>query len=49
MRGREPWAAALTAAAAALVGTPFVPVGVPVLVAAAVAVAYGLTPRRAAA
>jgi predicted branched-subunit amino acid permease len=49
MRGREPWAAALTAAAAALVVTPFVPVGVPVLVAAAVAVAYGLTPRRAAA
>jgi branched chain amino acid efflux pump len=49
MRGREPWAAALTAAAAALVVTPFVPVGVPVLVAAAVAVAYGLASRRAVA
>jgi predicted branched-subunit amino acid permease len=49
MRGREPWAAALTAAAAALLVTPFVPVGVPVLVAAAVAIAYGLTWRRAVA
>jgi predicted branched-subunit amino acid permease len=46
MRGREPWMAALFAAAAALVVTPFTPVGVPVLVAAAVAVLYGLSTRK---
>jgi predicted branched-subunit amino acid permease len=42
MRGREPWTVALGAAAVALVVTPFVPAGVPVLTAAAVAVALGL-------
>jgi predicted branched-subunit amino acid permease len=43
MRGRQPWTAAITAAAAALVVTPFAPVGVPVLVAAGVAVLYGMS------
>jgi hypothetical protein len=40
---------ALTAAAVALVLTPFMPIGVPVLAAAAVALLYGglTTPERA--
>lgn len=42
LRGREPWAIALSAALVAVVITPFVPSGVPVLAAAAVAVAFGL-------
>jgi predicted branched-subunit amino acid permease len=45
MRGREPWAVALTAAAIAVAITPFVPAGVPILAAAAVAVVYGATTR----
>jgi branched chain amino acid efflux pump len=47
MRGRQTWSVAIIAATAALVVTPFAPVGVPVLVAAAVAVVYGMSsPRR---
>lgn len=46
LTGREPWAVALVAAALALVAAPFVPAGVPVLVAAAVAVAAGLRGAR---
>jgi predicted branched-subunit amino acid permease len=42
MRGREPWAFALVAAAVAVATTPVLPAGVPVLLAAAVAVAAGL-------
>ena len=42
MRGREPWAIALGAAAVALVAAPYVPAGVPVLLAAAVAMLAGL-------
>jgi predicted branched-subunit amino acid permease len=42
LRAREPWAVALGAAAVAVAVTPFVPVGVPVLVAALAAVAVGL-------
>ncbi|HZD97197.1 MAG TPA: AzlC family ABC transporter permease [Micromonosporaceae bacterium] len=42
MRGREPWAIALGAAAVALVAAPFVPAGVPVLLAAVVAIVAGL-------
>ena len=42
MRGREPWAIALGAAAVALVAAPYVPAGVPVLLAAAVAILAGL-------
>jgi predicted branched-subunit amino acid permease len=41
MRGRSAWAVALTAAVVAVAATPFVPTGVPVLLAAAVAVAAG--------
>ena len=47
MRTPEPWIVALLAAAVALVAVPFVPIGVPVLLAALVAVAFGLK-RRAA-
>ena len=42
MRGREPWAVALIAAAVAVVAVPYVPTGVPVLLAAAVAVVAGM-------
>jgi branched chain amino acid efflux pump len=42
MRSREPWVVALIAAAVALVSVPFVPVGVPVLFAAVVAIALGV-------
>jgi predicted branched-subunit amino acid permease len=42
MRGGEPWTVALVAAAVATVSVPFVPAGVPVLLAAAVAVLFGL-------
>jgi predicted branched-subunit amino acid permease len=41
MRGRGAWVVALAAAAIAVAATPFVPTGVPVLLAAAVAVAAG--------
>jgi predicted branched-subunit amino acid permease len=44
MRGREPWLVALLAAGVALAVVPFVPVGVPVLFAAVVAIALGLRP-----
>jgi predicted branched-subunit amino acid permease len=46
MEGREQWVVAITAAAVALVSVPFVPQGVPVLLAAAVGVAFGLWPGR---
>lgn len=49
LRGREPWAVALAAAVVAVAVTPMVPAGVPVLVAAAVAVLAGVWPRRGAA
>jgi predicted branched-subunit amino acid permease len=42
LRGREPWAVALAAALVAVVATPLTPAGVPVLVAALVAVAAGV-------
>jgi predicted branched-subunit amino acid permease len=42
MRGREPWAVALVAALVALVAVPFLPAGVPVLLAAAAAAALVL-------
>ena len=45
MRSREPWVVAATAAAVALASVPFVPTGVPVLLAAAVAVAFGVGRR----
>jgi predicted branched-subunit amino acid permease len=45
MRGREPWAIALSAAAVAVAVTPFVPAGVPVLAAAAIAIAFGVPHR----
>jgi predicted branched-subunit amino acid permease len=41
MRTREPWVIALAAAGVALAVVPFVPVGVPVLFAALVAIALG--------
>lgn len=49
LTGREPWAVALVAAALALASAPFVPAGVPVLVAAAVALVVGLRDRGASA
>jgi predicted branched-subunit amino acid permease len=45
LRSREPWMVALVAAAVALVSVPFVPTGVPVLLAGAVAVIAGVRPR----
>jgi predicted branched-subunit amino acid permease len=42
MRSREPWLVALVAAAVALVSVPYLPVGVPVLFAAVVAIALGV-------
>jgi predicted branched-subunit amino acid permease len=42
MHGREPWTVALVAAGVALVSVPLVPAGVPVLLAAAVAVVFGV-------
>jgi predicted branched-subunit amino acid permease len=47
LRSREPWVVALVAAAVALVSVPFVPAGVPVLFAAAVAVVAGVRPSSA--
>jgi predicted branched-subunit amino acid permease len=46
LRAREPQAVALAAAIAALVVVPFTPAGVPVLVAACVAVAVGVSSHR---
>lgn len=45
MRSREPWAVALGAATVALLATPYLPAGVPVLLAAGVAIAAGLLVR----
>jgi predicted branched-subunit amino acid permease len=47
MRSREPWAVALVAALVALVAVPFLPAGVPVLLAAAAAAALVLLARPA--
>lgn len=47
LRSREPWVVAMVAAAVALVSVPFVPTGVPVLLAAAVAVVAGVRPTHA--
>lgn len=47
MRSREPWIIALAAAVVALVSFPFVPLGVPVLLAAMVAAGLGLGLRPA--
>ena len=44
LRGREPWAVALAAAAIALLAVPVVPVGAPVLLAALVAIVAGVRP-----
>jgi predicted branched-subunit amino acid permease len=46
LRTRGTWVVALTAAVVALAVTPFVPTGVPVLVAALVAVVAGVSRRR---
>ena len=46
MRGREAWTVAVVAAAVALVSTPLVPSGVPVLLAGLVALAAGLRGSR---
>lgn len=46
LRGREPWAVACAAALVAVVAVPLVPPGVPVLVAALVAVAAAYLPAR---
>jgi predicted branched-subunit amino acid permease len=46
LKDREPQAIALLAAAAALLSVPLVPAGTPVLVAAVVAMAAALVPRR---
>ncbi|MEO5833205.1 MAG: AzlC family ABC transporter permease [Nakamurella sp.] len=46
LRGREPWAVAGAAAIVAVVAVPLVPPGVPVLVAALVAVAAAYLPGR---
>jgi predicted branched-subunit amino acid permease len=46
LRSRQPWAVALAAAGVALLSVSFVPAGVPVLLAALVAVAAGLRPPR---
>ncbi len=45
LRGREAWAVALAAALVALITVPFVPIGIPVLIAALVGVVVGLWPR----
>lgn len=47
LTGREPWTVALMAAGLALAAAPLVPAGVPVLIAAAVALVAGLRPRPA--
>jgi predicted branched-subunit amino acid permease len=44
MEGHEQWVVAIAASAVALASVPFVPQGVPVLLAAAVGVAFGLRP-----
>ena len=41
MRGRRPWTIALTAALVAVASVPFVPAGVPILMAALVTIALG--------
>jgi predicted branched-subunit amino acid permease len=46
LRGREPWAVAAAAALVAVLAVPLVPAGVPVLVAALVAVAAAYLPGR---
>jgi predicted branched-subunit amino acid permease len=46
LRSREPRLVAVVAAVVALASVPFVPTGVPVLLAAAVAVVFGLAPVR---
>jgi predicted branched-subunit amino acid permease len=46
MRTREPWLIALVAAVVALAAVPFVPAGVPVLLAGAAASVVALRPRR---
>ncbi|MTD13931.1 branched-chain amino acid ABC transporter permease [Nakamurella sp. YIM 132087] len=46
LRDRETWAIALAAAGLAVLSVPFVPPGVPVLVAAAFGIAVGAWPRR---
>jgi predicted branched-subunit amino acid permease len=48
MNSRQPWVIALTAAAVALVAVPFVPAGVPVLLAAATAALLVLRARTTA-
>ncbi len=45
MRSLEPWVVALTAATVALAAEPYVPAGVPVLLAALVAIVVGLARR----
>jgi predicted branched-subunit amino acid permease len=46
LRGRQPWAIAAAAAVIAVLATPLVPPGVPVLIAAAFGIAVALWPRR---
>ena len=49
LRGREPWAIALVAALLAVLTTPLLPPGIPVLVAAAFGIVVGAWPGSAAA
>jgi predicted branched-subunit amino acid permease len=46
VRGREPWAVALAAACVAVLTTPLVSPGIPVLIAAAFGILVGAWPRR---
>jgi predicted branched-subunit amino acid permease len=48
LRGREPWAVAVAAALFAVLAVPIVPPGVPILLAALVAVTFAVFPDRAA-
>lgn len=48
LRGREPWAIALIAALIAVITTPLVSPGIPVLIAAAFGIVVGSWPRSAA-
>ncbi len=45
LRGREPWAVSLAAGLIAIVATPLVPPGIPVLLAAAFGIAVAARPR----
>nr|WP_150461205.1 AzlC family ABC transporter permease [Nesterenkonia ebinurensis] len=46
LRGREPWALAVVAALVTVLTTPAVPAGIPILIAAAVAVVWSLASQK---